>query len=100
MSCASIPFKQGLGAAATFAGGVATAVTAGGAAVVVSGVALCGYGIKSGLDWNKNRLENELREKSADSAARFMESKLDDFQKKCPGVMERYTLEVSIKAFC
>ncbi|XP_033626556.1 mitofusin-1-like [Asterias rubens] len=84
------PVITGLGAAATVAGGVATAVTAGGAAVVVSGVALCGYGIKSGLDWNKNRLENELRQKSADNAARFMESKLDDFQKKCPGVMERF----------
>ncbi|XP_071785283.1 mitofusin-1-like [Asterias amurensis] len=84
------PVLTGLGAAATFAGGVATAVTAGGAAVVVSGVALCGYGIKSGLDWNKNRLENALREKSAENAARFMESKLDDFQQKCPVVMERF----------
>ncbi|XP_071785137.1 mitofusin-1-like [Asterias amurensis] len=84
------PVLTGLGAAATVAGGVATAVTAGGAAVVVSGVALCGYGIKSGLDWNKNRLENALREKSAENAARFMESKLDDFQNKCPVVMERF----------
>ncbi|XP_071806947.1 transmembrane GTPase Marf-like isoform X2 [Asterias amurensis] len=64
-----------------------------GAAVVIGGAVVCGYGIKQGLDWNRNRLDNKLREQCAGNTAKFMESKLGEFQEKYPDVMERYSSE-------